>query len=364
MPTTSPTLRSQLQRTGIRRTGGPRNGFRYRLANGAAASTRVREWIERLRIPPGWRDVSIAPRAGARLQAVGLDAAGRWQYLYRADHTVRRARRKYDRLVAFARALPALRAMLRRDLARPGMPLERACAASVLLLAAAALRPGADQYARDNGTRGLATLQPRHVSVRGNIVRLAYRGKHGVRQEHVLRGARLARLVREMLRMPGRELLKHRDAAGHVHDLRREQLNAYVKHAMGSRFTAKDFRTWCATLMCAGALRELAAKRRPRFKADPSEREVMLRKAIGETAEWLGNTPGVTRESYVHPELLEAFREGRVLARAIGRPELLVERIPRGLHPAELALVRLIAARGAGASARSRQDAKVRYGRD
>lgn len=348
----APTLRSRLQRTGIRRSGAAQRGFRYRRANGAAVSGAERRRIARLRVPPAWRKVAIAPRAGARLQAVGLDAAGRWQYLYDADHTARRARRKFDRLLAFARALPAMRAALRRDLALLGMPIERACAVAVLLLGVAALRPGTERYARANGTFGLATLRPRHVSVNGAAVRLTFRGKHGVRQEQLLRGARLARLVREMLRLPGRELFKYRDGGGLVRDLRAAHMNAYVKRAMGTRFTAKDFRTWCATLYCAGVLSRdtcavvellaMGADQAAYSRSLAKLREQAIRQALAMTAAWLGNTPAVVRESYVHPAVLEAFREGRGVAVALARPEVLAERVPRGLHAAERAVMRLI----------------------
>lgn len=208
MPANALTQRAQLQRTGIRRTRETRGGFRYRRASGAAVPPAVRARLDALRIPPGWRDVVIAPDARARVQAVGRDAAGRWQYRYATAHLQRRARRKYDRLLDFARALPALRAAMRRDLAARGMPRERACAAALLLLTAAALRPGTDRYTRENGSFGLATLRPRHVTVRGATLRLAFRGKHGVRQQRVIRSARLARLVRELLRMRGRELFQ------------------------------------------------------------------------------------------------------------------------------------------------------------
>ncbi len=353
MPAATPTLRAQLQRSGIRRAGDARGGVRYRRASGAAVGAASRERIAALRIPPAWRDVAIAPRAGAHLQAVGRDAAGRWQYLYAREHTARRSRRKYDRLVAFARALPALRAALRRDLAREGMPLERACAAAVLLLSVAALRPGSERYARENGSFGLATLRPRHVSVNGAVVRLAFRGKHGVPQEQVLRGARLARLLREMLRLPGRELFKYCDDRGAVRDVRAAHLNAYVKRAMGARFTAKDFRTWTATVYCAGLLSREACEAAEllatgldgsaRGRSLARLREHAIRQAIALTADWLGNTSAVTRESYVHPAVLAAFREGRGVACALTRTEVLAERVPQGLHAAERAVVRVIA---------------------
>ena len=343
MPAAPPTLRAQLERTGFRRTGGPRNGYRYQRSNGAKASASDRARISGLRVPDGWRDVVIASDRSARLQAVGRDAAGRWQYLYLARHSERRSRRKFDRLLAFARALPALRATLRRDLARHGLRLERACAAAVLLLSAAALRAGSERNARAYGTFGLATLRPEHVSVRGAVVQLRYPGKRGVPQLHELRGARLAALVREQLALPGRELFKYRDARGRLRDLRHEHLNAYLQHAMGTRFTARDFRTWHAALVCAGELRAQALALGPRFADAPrAALRSALKSAMAATAHRLGNTLAVTRESYVHPGLVRAFREGRVVARTLPRSEALAERVPVGLHPAERALLRLL----------------------
>ncbi len=331
------TLRESLQATGIHRVGSPRDGFRYRGPGGTPVPLAVRQRIERLRIPPAWRRVVIARAPAARVQAIGLDAAGRWQYRYLEAHAARRSRAKFERLVAFARALPALRARMRRDLARPGMPRERACATALLLLTAAALRPGSEVYARENDTYGIATLRPRHVTVRGDRVTLAFRGKHGVRQRHPLRSRRLARLVREMLALSGRELLKYRDARGRLRDLRRIHLNAYVKQAMGARFCARDFRTWTATLVCAAALRRES-------HVPAGQRARAIGRAIAETARVLGNTAAVVRESYVHPAVVEAYRRGRVVACAIDGPLGLVDRMPMRLHPAERAVVRVIRA--------------------
>lgn len=330
-----PALRDALQASGIRRSGGPRNGFRYRRASGRTISRAEQQRIASLHVPPAWRQVVIAKASTSPVQAMGIDAAGRWQYLYHGAHTTRRARTKFDRLAAFARALPALRSSVRHDLAREGMPRERAIAAALLLMSAAALRPGSEVYARENGTFGLATLRPRHVAIRGDTVLLTFRGKHGVPQRHELRGRRLAHLLRQMLCLPGRELFKYRDARGHIWDLRRGHVNAYVKRTMGARFSARDFRVWFATLVCAAALR--------RERDVPAEhRAQAILRAIRETARVLGNTPSVARESYVHPVVIEAFRAGRVVRYPLEHPEVLAERMPKGLHRAERALLALL----------------------
>lgn len=303
-----PSHRARLAACGIRRTGGPRNGFRYTTARGATVSAAGRARIEQLAIPPAWRGVLIAPRASERLQAVGRDAAGRWQYIYRATHTARRARAKFDRLPALAAALPRLRAALRRDLARTGLSRDKAVAAALWLLITAAMRPGSDAHARENGTFGLTTLRSHHVSVCGNRVRLAYRGKHGVAQRHEVVGARLASAVRQMQCLGGRELFAHLDDTGRVRDVSARHLNAYVRREMGARFSARDFRTWAATLACATVLwRERTVPER--------ERDAAIRRAVRETAKVLGNTPAVALASYIHPGLLAAFRAGHVGAR-------------------------------------------------
>ncbi|MCC6650235.1 MAG: DNA topoisomerase IB [Candidatus Eisenbacteria bacterium] len=334
MSTAGLSLRAHLQLTGIRRLGSPRNGYRYRRASGAPVAHREHARLATLRIPPSWRDVAIAPAATAKLQAVGRDSAGRWQYVYRKAHAARRANTKFRRLLAFARALPQLRTAIRRDLSLPGMPRDRACAIAALLLLALPLRSGGQRYARENGTFGIATLRPHHLRVRGERMLFAFRGKHGIRQTHALRSRRLARLLRQLQDMGGRELFQYHNARGRPCDLRNSQLNGWLRGACGTRVTAKDFRTWGATLLCAGLL---AQSREPR-----SERAT--RAALAASARWLGNTPQITRDSYVHPQVFAAFRDGRTVSVALTRPQQLVERLPNGLHPAERALVRLLSA--------------------
>jgi DNA topoisomerase-1 len=333
-----PTIRNQLLRQGIRRTGSPRGGFRYRHAAGGRVRGDDLRRIRALVIPPAWRDVAIAPAPGSRVQAVGRDAAGRWQYLYGPEHHERRARQKYSKLIEFGSRLPELRRALRRDLAKPGLPLEKAQAVAVVLLSACALRPGAEEYARDNGSFGLATLRSRHVEIRGDEVRLRFRGKHGVLQDQTVTSRRVARLLRAMLRLPGRELLKYQDADGETRDIQRRHLNDYIKQAMGGRFSARDFRTWAGTLLCAAALRR-------EHGADPGRGvERVIACAIRETADRLGNTPAVVRKSYVHPSLFAAFREKRKVCHGLDRPESFLAHRTAGLARAERELLALLRA--------------------
>jgi DNA topoisomerase-1 len=328
--------RERLFRSGIRRIG-PKRAFRYRHADQRPVAQEHIARIKALAIPPAWRDVAIAPSPGARVQAIGRDQAGRWQYLYHRAHTEHRSRRKFDRLAAFGLALPALRRALNRDLRLPGLPLEKAQACAVLLLAACAIRPGAAEYARDNGTFGLATLRTKHVDIHGDRIRLRFRGKHGVIQNHEIRSRTLSGLLKTMKRMPGKELLKYQNADGSVCDLRRRHVNAYVKQAMGERFTARDFRTWSGTLLCAASLH-----RRLERCARPRERERAILEALDDTAGQLGNTRAVVRGSYVHPQVLESFRRGQVVSHSLARLDRHVDKGRVALHRYERALLALL----------------------
>ena len=331
------TVRDEIRLTGIRRSGGPRNGFRYRGVRGGLVSAAQRRRIAGLNVPPRWTDVCIARSASARLQAVGRDAAGRWQYLYGSTHRARRASNKFDRVAAFTRALPALRRALARDLRLPGLPRDKALACAVAVMATCFVRAGSEQYAEENGAFGLATLRHRHVTVNGDRIRFDYRGKHGLRQRHEIANRRLARIVADMLRHPGVEVFKYRDEEGRVCDVSRWQLNHYIKRVMGRQFTARDFRTWAGTMICAGAL----ARRRGLARTNPSI-ERMIVEAVRETASYLGNTEPVCRGSYVHPKVLRAFAEGNTVTHALARPEAAISRRRTGLERHERALLDLL----------------------
>ena len=352
------TLRSLLLSTGIRRLGGSREGFRYARADGVRVTRADLRRIMELRIPPGWEEVAIDRRAGGKLQAVGRDAAGRWQYLYRLSHARQRSRAKFDRLIAFGHALPRLRRALARDLARPGLPREKAVACAVAMLGTCALRPGSEIYATKNGSFGLATLRRRHVRVSGTRILLDFRGKHGRRQQHELESPILARILGEMMRQPGHDVFKYLDASGAPRDLRRPHLNAYIKAAMGARFSARDFRTWTGTLLCAGALARADGARSsgPGARAEAPPTAAATRRAIAaavrKTAAWLGNTPAVCRRSYIHPGVLRAFERGEWVRESRVRPVSLVGGRTGGLDRSEHALLVLL--RGPGDTARRR----------
>ena len=323
----------RLRATGLRRIGTPRSGFRWRTADGRRPGRADLERVRALRLPPAWTDVLAAAQAGAKVQAVGTDAAGRLQYRYHPVFQRRRAEAKYRRLLRFGDALPRIRAAVDRDVRRRDLSRRRVLAAMVRILEACHMRPGSAAYARDNRSYGLATLRPRHVRLEGDRVVFDYRGKSGKRQVRELRDRRIARLVRRVLELPGPELFKFVDG-GEVVDVRRRHLNAYLREVSGAPFTAKDFRTWAGTLLCASELARAATA-----GAAAGRRRAILA-AVKAVAARLGNTPAVARASYVSPAVLSSFTRGRCLACAL--PPDAVLGTARGLHGAERALVALL----------------------
>ena len=316
-------------------------GFRYVDAQGRPV--RDAETLERIRmlaIPPAYRQVWICADPCGHLQATGIDARGRKQYRYHPQWRLLRDQAKFARMAAFAEALPRLRQRLRRDLARSGLPRAKVLAAVVALLDATRSRIGNDEYARDNGSYGLTTLRRRHAEPRGAVLQLRFTGKGGA--AHALRvvDRRLSRIVRRCQQLPGQRLFQYLDAAGRRHAIDSGQVNDYLREAMGGDFTAKDFRTWGATLQ---ALALLAATPLP----EHSERQcrACVLQTVRAVAESLRNTPAVCRKSYINPQVFEAWREGRVyqrlrldLVRAPRRAEQIALRFLRrraGQHPAQ-----------------------------
>jgi DNA topoisomerase I len=294
------------QKPGLRRIRRGR-GFAYVDANGRSIDdeeTLAR--IRRLAIPPAWTDVWICPFPDGHLQATGRDARGRKQYRYHPLWRARRDEVKFDRLIAFAEALPRIRRRTSRDLRLRGMPREKVLAGIVRLLELTLIRVGNEEYARLNRSFGLTTLRDRHARATSTGVRFRFRGKSGQLYEVGIRDWRLARLVRRCQDLPGQELFQYVDVDGEIRDVRSEDVNAYLREAAGIDVTAKDFRTWAGTVAAYRALRG----------EDPPANTRAARKAIvramRETAERLGNTPAVARQAYVHPAVIDAYADGAV----------------------------------------------------
>ena len=323
----------RLQQTGIHRQGTLKRGFRW-----VGAAKRDLERLHELKIPPAWTDVVVSRSPAAKVQAVGRDKAGRWQYRYNDRAVVERERKKYDGLVAFGRALPKLRKEIDRGLALPGLPRDRVMACILRILTTCFMRPGSEVYAKENGSFGIATLRKRHVSVHGDVVRFDYEGKSKKRQVRDLRDRRVARVVRELLKLPGRELFQYRDEDDAVVNVTRRMINDKVKEVMGESFSAKDFRTWAGTMICANVLARLHGE----AVDGVTDRRKLLTAAVKETAAQLGNTPAVCKSSYIWPSILSCGYKGDVLPTFFPTVEELISCVGRKRSACEAALLELL----------------------
>lgn len=272
--------------------------------------------IDRLAIPPAWTDVWICPSPNGHLQATGRDQRGRKQYRYHADWRATRDATKYERMTAFARALPKIRRRVAADLKRPGLGRDKVLAAMVRLLESTHIRVGNDEYARANKSYGLSTLRNRHVRVRGGRIAFDFTGKSGRRHAIDLRDPRLAGIVARLQDLPGQELFGFVTEDGRVVDVKSDDVNAYLRAAAGGDFSAKDFRTWAGTVLATLALAGAAAT--------PEHRHTKkhLADVVKRVAERLGNTPAVCRRCYIHPAVPEAYLAGEVVPLVNGAGEV------------------------------------------
>lgn len=280
-------------------------GFVFRGPRGqrirdAATLKRIRALV----LPPAWTAVWIATDPRAHLQATGRDAAGRKQYRYHPNWTRERDSTKFHRMLAFAHALPAIRRRTRRDMMGPACSRPRVLATAVELLARTFIRVGNEEYARKHRSRGLTTLQDRHVTISGSTLQFAFRGKSGVFQSIEIEEPRLALAVRQCQDLPGQTLFQYLDERKKRRALTSSDINAYLREISGGEFTAKDYRTWAGTLTAAQAL-----NRRTPVESTTATNKLVV-EAIDEVAEALGNTRSVCRKCYIHPGVVDAFTAG------------------------------------------------------
>jgi DNA topoisomerase-1 len=291
---------------GWRREGSKRR-FRYVDAAGRPITDEEKlERIASLAIPPAWKDVWIAPTARSKLQATGIDAAGRKQYLYHPDFRARQEQAKYDKLIRFAERLPQLREAMAEHMALEGLPPERVAAVAVRLINLGWFRVGTDRYAKTSRTFGITTITKRHVTVRGSRISFKYRGKHQVMIRSAIVDPELAAAMRELLAVPGARVFQF-EADGRYCNLESRRLNDYIREYMGEEFTAKDFRTWGGTLTAA---LELAEKG---LKDSPTASKKAIADVMRKVGARLGNTPAVARSSYVSPAVVEQYLDGRTV---------------------------------------------------
>jgi DNA topoisomerase-1 len=263
--------------------------------------------IRRLAIPPAWTEVWICPVENGHIQATGRDARGRKQYRYHSHWREVRDSTKYDRLLAFGKALPRIRRRVAEDLRRPGMPREKVLATVVRLLETTLIRVGNDEYAAANGSYGLTTLRNRHARVSGETTTFEFKGKGGKKHSIDVRDRTLAKIVRHCQDLPGQELFGYVDKDGTAHDVTSDDVNQYLREVAGDEFSAKDFRTWAGTVLAATALHELKV-----FHSE-SQAKRQINQAVEAVARLLGNTPAICRKSYIHPHLFECYLAGETI---------------------------------------------------
>ena len=321
---------------GWRREGSKRR-FRYVDSRGKAITDEAKlARIEALVIPPAWKDVWISPRAGAKLQATGVDAAGRRQYLYHPEFRAQQEQAKYDKLIRFAEALPELRAAMAEHMERDTYDRLRVSAIAVRLITQTWFRPGSERYVRESRTYGVTTLTRRHIAVRGKRITFSFRGKHKVLVRTALVDSELAAAVRELLELPGGRRVFRYEEDGTISNLHSRRLNDYIREYLGEEFSAKDFRTWGGTLLAGIALAERGVSE------SETEAKRNVASVMRAVAERLGNTPAVTRASYVSPAVVEQYLDGRTIEDFRPRHLRIVSARDTGLDLEEQALLSLL----------------------
>jgi len=335
---------------GIRRDGNSPKNFRYfnptgREVKDAATLRRIRSLV----IPPAWTNVWICALADGHIQATGSDARGRKQYRYHPRWRQARDETKFHRMIAFGKTLPLIRRNTSRHLKLKGLPREKVLAAIVQLLEKTLIRVGNAEYARDNHSYGLTTILDEQVQVHGRHVHFEFRGKSGVDHSIDLDDPRLAPIVKACQDLPGQELFAYTNHKGRAVDVNSADVNAYLKEITGQEFTAKDFRTWNATVLAAKALQEVAT-----FDSQSQAKKNVIR-AVEEVAKRLGNTRSVCRKCYIHPAVIDAYMDGSLLQTLAQRARHEMQAL-KNLRPEEAAILAFL-------QERLRRDAATRAGR-
>jgi DNA topoisomerase I len=282
------------QRTGAR-------SFKYFHDGRPVTGKAELDYLKSIGVPPAWRDVKIAASHNARIQATGIDKAGRLQYIYHPKFRARQEKEKFERILRFAKALPKMRKITREHLALPGLPREKVLACIVQLMDKAYFRVGNEIYAKENQSYGLTTLRSKHTKVWGDTIIFDFIGKSGQAHLKKVTDKKLAQIVKKLDELPGYEIFKYVDEAGQTHDIHSDDVNEYIKDLMGEEFSAKDFRTWGGTLL---ASMELSQTERSRHI---SERKKAVTECVKKVAQKLGNTPAIARASYIDPRVIKAY---------------------------------------------------------
>ena len=312
-------------------------GFRYIDHDGNAV--RDPETLRRIRslvIPPAWSAVWICQNPKGHLQVTGRDAKGRKQSRYHARWRAVRDETKYERMMIFASALPAIREQVEHDLSLAGVPRPKVLATIVRLMEVTHIRVGNEEYARENRSYGLTTLRNKHVEVSGSNVTFKFQGKSGIRHTIDITDRRLARIIQRCQDLPGYELFQYVDRDGTTHSVDSGDVNEYLRQISNQDFTAKDFRTWAGTVLTCRMLRQLEA-----FESQTQAKKNVVQ-AIKQVAVHLGNTPSVCRKCYVHPAVIDTyFSAGMIRSVQPSMDDDLADR-PEAMRREEAALLALL----------------------
>ncbi|MBB4637924.1 DNA topoisomerase IB [Longimicrobium terrae] len=319
-----------------RRIGTPEEGFSYLRGDGKPLrSPSALARIQKLVIPPAWTDVQISPDPAAKVQVVGFDTAGRKQYRYHPDSVAKGSKRKYRKLLQYARSVPKLREETERHLSAEGLGRERVLALVVRLIMRGFFRIGSEQYAVANRTFGIATLQKKHLKIDGESLVFTYVGKKSIDQRIVVADTPLVEVMHEILTLPGKRLFQYVGEDGKTHPVTASEVNGYIKQILGAKYTSKDIRTWGGTVRMATILADLG----PPSSEREAKKNVVLACKLVSTE--LGNTPAVCRSAYVHPAVIERYEQGKTIAPMM-RESTRDDEEPGRYYPEEAALMRFL----------------------
>ncbi|MEX2571005.1 MAG: DNA topoisomerase IB [Gemmatimonadota bacterium] len=319
-----------------KRIGDPEQGFTYLRVDGKPLRSKAAlRRIKALAIPPAWTDVEIDPDPSAKVQAVGYDAANRKQYRYQEEYVARRSRRKFRRVLSFARGLPTLRAETNRHLKQADLGRDQVLATVVRLMCRAYFRVGSERYAVSNRTFGIATLEKEHLTIAGNDLIFHYAGKRQIDQRRVVADTPLVEIVSELVDLPGQRLFRYRLPSGEIRDVTARDVNDYLRDLLGQRYTSKDIRTWGGTVRAATVLADLG----PVATQKEAEKNIVLTCKL--VAAELGNTAAICRSAYIHPAVLEMYLSGETIEGVMRTGARPVEaESPVDYYPEEAALLR------------------------
>lgn len=282
-------------------------GFSYYLQEKLVRDKSELAYLRSLAVPPAWNDVRISTNKRAKILASGIDTAGRQQAIYHPDFRSKQDKAKFERILNFGEHLPKMRRQVEHDLSRKRLRKEKVLACVVKLMDEAYFRVGNEQYAKEHGHYGITTLRSKHADITSNSVTFNFVGKSGQEHHKKISDRQLAHIIKQLDDLPGYEIFKYVDADGQTHNLDSSDVNAYIKDCMGEAYSAKDFRTWGGTLLAAANLANLS------YENDRRQRRKQVTSCIRRVARKLGNTPAVTRSSYIDPRVLHAFEDNELL---------------------------------------------------